>query len=234
MKKLLLTVFCFVLLTATYTSKAYAETLTKQEIEELTWAKRICLSSEYGFSSNHVIRWNHPVKVSVIQGEINLDVIEVVNTLNDLLKESTVNVEIEPYPNKEADIEIYLTDYKHFPKIAKDNKFYYADGNWGYFYGFWNKQYELKKAYILIATDKLQGARLKHFIFEEIVQSFGLMNDSRTYTDSIFFSGNEYDEIHNSLSIRDKKLVRFLYSKMNSGDSKKQFEEAFKKHWKEL
>lgn len=211
-----------------------ANNLTPDEAEELAWATRVCVSAEYGFPRNRVVKWARPVRVSVIQGQANSDVIDVIDTLNDQLKGSPVSVELVPYPDKSADIELYMTELNNFTSIARENKFNYVKGNWGYVYCFWNKEYEINKAYVLIATDVLEGVRLRHFIFEEMVQGFGLLNDSRTYTDSIFFSGNQYDLLIDSLSERDKKLVRFLYSKLNAGDTKQQFEQAFIESWKDI
>lgn len=234
MRKTVSALFCLLLLLTSCASINKSHEPSTQEREELSWAKKICLSAEYGFSSNRVIKWAHPVKVSVIRGQITADVIEIINGLNYLLEDTNVSVALLQYPDKTADIELYLTEYGQFPSIARENKFHYADGNWGYFYGFWNSKHELKKAYILIATDILQGDQLKHFLLEEIIQSFGLMNDSRTYIDSIFYSGNEHDFEYSSLSPRDRKLVKLIYSKLNAGDTQKQFEEAFMEYWKDL
>lgn len=201
------------------------------ELEELHWAKRVCLSAEYGRSANRILKWNHPVTVSVIKGESSSDLIDIVNTLNRVFNDTDMCIELLDSPNSNADIEVYFTELKNFTSIARQKDFTYAEGNWGYVYCFWNQNFELTKAYILIAIDKLEGIRLRHFIVEEFVQSFGLLNDSRTFTDSIFYSGNEYDMDNYELSYRDKKLINFLYKYLNNGATKKHFEDMYHQYW---
>jgi hypothetical protein len=82
-----------------------------------------------------------------------------------------------------------------------------VDGNIGFFCLYWNGTGACTRATILIASDASQTERV-HAIREEITQGLGLMTDSWTHADSIFYQGwtpgVRFAEI-------DKTLVRMLY-----------------------
>ncbi|MGE3805047.1 MAG: DUF2927 domain-containing protein, partial [Gemmataceae bacterium] len=105
------------------------------------------------------------------------------------------------------------------------------EGNWGYFHLSWNGKFELTKAYVLIAKDKLEGKKLRHFLLEEITQSLGPASDSPAFPDSIFFQNGADGGNAERLSDLDQKLLRFFYNHLKPGAKADDVRAALKTHW---
>ena len=105
------------------------------------------------------------------------------------------------------------------------------DGNSGYVYTFWNRDYEIYKAIVLLATDRLRGRSLRHFTFEEVTQSLGVLNDSPLFPDSIFFASDADGGGATTLSPLDRDLVRFFYTHVSPGDQQPELDAAFDAYW---
>ena len=89
------------------------------------------------------------------------------------------------------------------------------------FYIWWNSDYEIERAAVLIATDKLSGYRLHHYLLEEITQSLGFPGDSDRSNKSVFFENKKekkYGKATN-LSSKDRDLIRLHYFFNSPGDS---------------
>ncbi len=107
---------------------------------------------------------------------------------------------------KSPQIEIHFIPQGQFKDYIPE----YVDGNIGFFCVHWNGAGACTRATILIASDVTSQAERLHAIREEITQSLGLMQDSYTYPDSIFYQrwtpGTEFAPI-------DRTVIRMLYSK---------------------
>ena len=103
-----------------------------------------------------------------------------------------------------ANIDIHFEPESRFPSILPD----YVRGNTGFFWTWWRGS-EVYKATVLIASDLAvpQQAR-SHLIREELTQVLGLMRDSHSYPESIFYQDwtttTEYSDI-------DREIIRIFY-----------------------
>ncbi len=103
-----------------------------------------------------------------------------------------------------ADIDIHFVPQNQFATYVSG----YVPGNIGFFCLHWNGTGACTRATVLIACDVTNQAERVHAIREELTQAMGLMEDSWTYPDSMFYQGwtpgVQYAEI-------DKTLIRMLY-----------------------
>lgn len=141
------------------------------------------------FSSDYdgfVKKWQEPVFVAV-EGEYTEEdratIERVVMQLNSL----GLLPEITLQDKKDAQTTT-LFDFRPLPELVKAYD-WARDDNWGMFMISWYgppREYELFDAMIYIATDVTNQEDRNHLIQEEFIQSFGLMNDSFRYEESIF------------------------------------------------
>lgn len=202
--------------------------------EVLAWAATVILGPEYGGDGKVCSRWVKAPTLSVFGGtdEERAVVADTVKQINAVLADTPLKG-IKPLgPGDErADIRVYFAPLADFPKLADRHAFKYVEGNWGYFWTFWNGRREIDRAYVLLASDKLAGKRLRHFALEEITQCLGLMNDSPAFPDSIFYSKGDDGGDAQKLSELDAKLIRFFFTHIQPGDRQPEVRAAFRKHW---
>ena len=144
----------------------------------------------------------------------------VVKQLNECLPENLA-IEVLSPNDRNATLKVYFVPLSSFPEIAAENNFEVVENNWGFFATNWNYKYEIENAVVLIATDKLSGTRLNHFVLEEITQSLGFPGDSKRFEKSIFFENAALRKFGRAtnLSRLDQKLVRFHYRYNQAGDT---------------
>lgn len=85
----------------------------------------------------------------------------------------------------------------------------YVEGNWGFFTVSYNEG-RMSQAAIAIATDVTDQAARTHLIYEELLQSTGLMQDQYTYPESIFYG--QWTTTPEPTPM-DWELLRMLYMK---------------------
>lgn len=195
------------------------------------WAEQVTLGTEFGGDGQVVARWTQSPTLSVISGTAadRADLLELVPTLSALM--APLSIQVVGDGDTSAKIQVHFTDLASFDSIAQANSFSYVPGNWGYFYMFWNSNHELTKTFVLIATDKLSGDKLRHFTFEEMTQSLGLASDSSIFDDSVFYASGSDGGSATELSALDQKLVEFVYTDLQPGDGKAQLDAAFDAYW---
>jgi hypothetical protein len=114
-----------------------------------------------------------------------------------------VSVALAQAADVQADFEVHFVPRSEFSKYIPD----VVDGHIGFFCLHWNTVGACTRATVLIASDGNQAERV-HAIREEITQALGLMQDSWTYPDSMFYQGwtpgVHFAEI-------DKTLIQMLY-----------------------
>lgn len=199
----------------------------KQFVEDVT------LGAEFFGTDSSLKRWTHPIRVSVVEGSSSSlpDLRDVVSQLNAALAGTSMRVDLLPDGNKSADLWIHVAPLARFDAIATANGFQYAAGNWGYAYTFWNGQKELTKAHVLLASDKLKGAQLRHYSFEELTHCLGPLKDSAVYPDSVLYAAGANNGNATRLSATDKLLLRFIYTHTSAGFDKARLDAAFDASW---
>lgn len=79
---------------------------------------------------------------------------------------------------------------------------------WGIFSYFWDPSFQINRAEIGISTDVTTPITAAHLLQEELIQSFGLVNDSYDYADSVFQQKWGYIQYPGEL---DWLLIEFHY-----------------------
>ncbi|MBK7579382.1 MAG: DUF2927 domain-containing protein [Myxococcales bacterium] len=191
------------------------------------WAEQVALGTEFGGGDKVVARWDGAPTLSVMIGSMadRADLDELVPKLNTRLGSHAVTVVGDA--DASADIQVHFVPLAEFGAIGAQEGFPVVPGNWGYFYMFWDKNHALTKTVVLLATDKLSGADLRHFTFEEVTQSLGLATDSDIFSDSIFYANGSDGGDASELSMLDQVLLQFLYAHTQPGDDKAAFDAAF-------
>lgn len=198
------------------------------------WVETVALGTEFGGEGKIAARWTKPVRFSVMKGDqrVRKDMLELILTLNLVLAPAGAPITVVGDGDADAELKVYFVPLAQFDGIARRHGFTYVQGNHGFFQTFWNTRHELTRAFILMATDKLSGAPLRHFSFEELTQSLGLANDSPAFPDSIFFANGADGGRALSLSALDRKLLSFFYTRVQPGDGEREVRAAFAAHWK--
>jgi hypothetical protein len=205
--------------------------------EDLTkvraWVEAVTLGPEFGGDGKITARWTKPIGLSVMKGDqaARKDMLDLLPTLNEALTPAGAPISVLEDGDPSADLKVYFTELAEFDAIGQQHGFPYVQGNWGYFYMFWNGNREIQQGYVLIATDMLSGSSLRHFTFEEVTQVLGLSNDSGLFPDSIFYSDGSDGGAATELSPLDRKLLSFFYKHVPPGSDKVKLGQAFDAHW---
>ncbi len=142
----------------------------------------------------------------------------VVRQLNECLP-SEIQVKLLGPGDDSADIKVYFVALDECQEVAKQNGFTYISDNYGLFNVEWNDDYEIFRATVIIADDKLRGRRLHHYLLEEVTQCFGMAGDSNQFENSVFYEDESKNKFGTAtrLSDLDRKLIRFLYRSVKPG-----------------
>ncbi len=184
--------------------------------DQVDYFLEVALGSEFGDSSLIVKKWVSDIKIKVIGSPTNEDRMtlnRVMEEINAIIGRPKLKID-DQNPN----IEIYFVPESDFSKYEPN----YVPENLGFFWVWWNDSFEITRARIMISTDPTLKER-PHLIREELTQILGLMNDSWTYEESIFYQGwsgtTEYAEI-------DKVIIDMLYrEEISPGMTGRQVEE---------
>lgn len=170
--------------------------------QELEYFFETAIGVEFGSSQPIIHKWtdNIRIKVNGNPTSADLDVLnQVISELNILIESITIDLS-EQNPN----IEIYFTTTDQFSSIEPG----YVSGNMGFFWVWWDSNGSINRGKILIALDGISQQERSHLIREELTQSLGIMNDSYSYEDSIFYQG--WTDTINYLPI-DITVISLLY-----------------------
>lgn len=179
-------------------------------------------------------RWENDILISM-HGEMmegdSLSVQKTIKTINDL----DLGVSINFADSAMSHIEVYFGDAEYLAKQLNIDSVVTVGMvvTWKES-GFWyrGKVAIVNNAPLYNQIDRGSGVRLREAtILEEIVQCLGIVGDSYTYYESVFFEGPAKGGEHfNGLTEIDRQTIKFLYDKRvfgNSPISRKKFEERF-------
>jgi len=204
------------------------------EAKVFAWAQEVVLGTEFGNAEKVVARWADAPSISIFNADDKQQraVERALDDIDSVLRLTPIKKLRRMEANRtDANIEVHFLPLAAFGRFGKNHNFNYVEGNWGYFHLFWNGRNEITKAYVLLATDKLRDRNLNHFALEEITQSLGLANDSGKFADSIFYGVEGDGGSAQKLSESDRKLLRFVYTRLSPGDGPRQVREALRKYW---
>ena len=187
-------------LTATPTPQPTATPLPTSE--ELDYFLEIALGVEFGGATPVIRKWSKDLAIQVHGNPTRDDLntlAQVISELNELV--GGIGLELV---QDSANVQIHFVPESEFPSILPG----YVPGNTGFFWVWWRGS-EIYKAIVLISSDESVSQEVRsHLIREELTQALGLMRDSYSYPDSIFYAPwttvTEYSDI-------DRAVIRILY-----------------------
>mgnify|MGYP000627734607 CR=1 FL=1 len=173
-------------------------------MNEMDYFLDVALASEHGNNESVIKKWTQDPVIRIL-GDVSSEDLDTINgiiaDLNAILPSS---VQIRTTTGDDYNAAIMITPKDTF----NDYSPIYVEGANGFVCVWKNHNSEITSAQILIASE-LSGDKRKHVIREELTQSLGILNDSWTHADSIFYQGRslttEYAQI-------DKSILSILYS----------------------
>ena len=166
----------------------------------------VAIGAEYGDKTQVIKKWRQAVKFKISGSPTKQD-LETLKAVTTELGQLSSNITLQASQAEEEEEEdhncvIHFIPQKEFRDVLKN-----AERNCNGFVTFWcNRQYEIRKAIVLIASDIRQGVR-SCVIREEVTQSLGIARDSNKYRDSVFHTRTDVP----SYSEMDKFVITTLY-----------------------
>lgn len=192
--------------------------------QELNYFDEIAFYSEISKKENKPItRWHEDIifKVEGNTSKENLNLInEVISDINKLGLPISMKIS-----NKNYNSLLIIGDRFSFYEKTKIRLTYQSLGRVNVTYKTFFNKGKIHKASIFI-SDSIPLSRKKSVIYEELVQSLGLVGDSGTLGKSLFY---ELDKTITQIPEIDKQMLRILYHPaIKTGMSKEKFREIFK------
>ena len=169
--------------------------------EALDYFTEVAFGSEYGGGPREIHKWVFNPKISVHGNPNPADLAtlnKVVTELNEII--GSINIEIV---EGGGNVDLHFAPERQFAAIEPS----FVPGNAGFFSMWWEGRGTITNGRVLVSTDVHQPDR-NHLIREEITQMLGLMNDSYSYPDSIFY---QRPSMVQSYSVLDEHLIEMLY-----------------------
>jgi hypothetical protein len=195
----------------------------------------IALGSEYGQAPLQIRKWKHPIYLA-IDGEpmpeyLAAELQQVIQELNLLIEASGISLTCQTQIDAHTNLIVYLGSPQGYTQSVEPLARPFIDENKGFCYVHFNDRNEIYSGSVFLNTEAgLAEAYLKHLLREELTQALGLLQDSYTYPESIFYqkwtSTNTYAPI-------DKHLIRVLYAPwIRPGMTIQEVEKAWQKHFR--
>ena len=195
----------------------------------------VAVDAEYANGVNVVKRWVEPAKLSIFNADQRqTEAVEAaVQEINKTLESTFMEIQMLGPNDDEATLQVHFAPLKEFPEKAETLGLTFVEDNWGFFYSRWNRNFEIKAAKVLLASDRLRGNRLKHFALEEVIQALGFAGDSPRFSDSVFYEDQQRREYGTAreFSDLDAKLIRFLYRRAEPGTHAVELGLLMAEHW---
>lgn len=194
---------------------------------------QVASGTEYGDTRRVASKWTHAPTVSVFGAtpQQKLIVEEVFRSIGPSFRQAIGEVQMLADNTPTASMKIYFGTQKELSRIGKEHDIKYNKDDYGFFWIFWDESHAITSTYVFLATDKLREDNLKHYVFEEVTQSFGLASDSDEFKDSIFYAKGSDGGDASQPSPLDLKLLKWFYEHVEPGDSKKVISEKWDATW---
>jgi len=176
----------------------------------IDYFNEVVYGSEFSGGEAVVRKWISDIKIYV-QGDapeyLDMELDEIVRELNELV----APLKIKRVDSKsKANLTVFFGRGDDYARIEPRAKSHVAH-NYGLFWVDWDKKSDaLIKGSVYVDVFRAKSPRLqKHLLREELTQTLGIMRDSYTYKDSIFYQSNS---LVTSYSEMDKAVIKRLYS----------------------
>lgn len=167
------------------------DSINPPEESELPLAKKylldIALGSEFGGNSATLKKWGSNLKI-YLKDTTHHDLVEEFNQITAEINELSEGIKMERVDQEtEANFVIFFSDqdtYAAFEPNARDH----VAGNYGLVWIYWDSQCTITRGSMYVDVFRTVDINCqKHLLREELTQGLGLLNDSYTYPQSIFY-----------------------------------------------
>ena len=169
--------------------------------EVLDAFREIAFTSEYGGQTEEIRKWTAPIRAEALGSPTEEDLAALGRAMDGLNA-----VEGFPGISLAGDGGNMVVWFVPLGEMAGHVPGY-VTGNWGFF-SVESDAVSITRATVAIATDVTDQEARNHLIFEEVLQSTGLMQDSYRYADSIFYG--RWTTVQQPTKM-DWELLRMLY-----------------------
>lgn len=229
-------VLCFTIATFIWMGWPAKSTKAQQITPEVArFVGEVVVGREYETENHVAMKWDTNPRLSVFGADVEQTRIirHTVRKINEAMEPTEIQIEIVEPEDRMATLRVYFAPLDDFAEIVEREEITYIEGNLGYFYMRWNQAFIIESGVVLLASDRLRGAELKHIAMEEVTQSLGLPGDSPRFESSLFYedmASRNYGTAK-TLSRLDAKLLRFLYQKVEPGMHAVELGILMAKHW---
>jgi hypothetical protein len=211
--------------------------LSEYEYKLLSYFNEVALNSEHSDNPHRVIKWKEPMILFISKDEdFDIQMKSIYKTINNINELATDDFRIELTNDiLKCNAILYLCNKERLSELNYD--FYkelsddidYEISGLAYVEFSW-ETYIIDKAFIYIDTEDPINVQ-ESTILEELTQSIGLLNDSMTYSNSIFYKNKTGEKnVLNEYTKMDVDVIRLLYhSKMEPGLNFTQVKKVIKK-----
>jgi hypothetical protein len=157
-------------------------------------------------------KWQEDIRIRVYGSPTAADwatLAEVIKELNGLIDgievsfaDAGTSVNIPEPPD--ANLDIFFVPESAFSRYLPS----YRPVNYGFFWTWSNAKGRIRQAKILVASRLISQRERSHLIREELTQALGLMQDSFSYADSIFYQNWTATTQYSDL---DRAVLKMLY-----------------------
>ena len=187
-------------------------------------------SNQYGPDLEEIYRWQEPVKIHVA-GATFKEVLSVQMAIEEFnVIQSGTGIRLDLTNDMSRNAEIIFAERIEFHDIAKEYNFDY-DGDSTLVTRYWLKESgDLHYAIALIDNEANDDLK-RSYILVGISKILGVFGHSPEIPESIFYMERGFTNPVVQFHGIDRKIIRFLYEHLKSGDKIIDFQEAFIKHW---
>lgn len=189
---------------ATTTTAAATTTLAPRVFppEAIAYFEDVAFGPEFGGGPREIRKWTHDVRIVVHGDPTDEDLVTLYDVIADL--NAIIGIIVIDIVAVDGNFDLHFARESEFAGIEPN----YVPVNMGFFWVWWDGGGNITDARVLVSTTGLTQAERNHIIREEVTQSLGLMSDSFTYEDSMFYQGwTETQEY----SVFDEMLIEMLY-----------------------
>ena len=183
---------------------------------QMKYFMEVAMGSEYGQEANPRLRkWEGEVRIQVFGQPTQADLATVQSVISEV--NALVNGQIRlQLVDRNPNIRIHFAPESQFSRIEPA----YVPVNYGFFVTNWNGQGVINRATVLINSTSITQKERSHLIREELTQSLGLMRDSFSYAESMFYQ--PWTDVTQFAPI-DRAVIQMLYHpSLRSGMTKAQ------------
>ena len=162
----------------------------------------IAFGPEFGGGRQEIRKWTEDVEI-VVHGEPNAEDLATLDDVIADLNEFIETIEISIVASG-GNVDLHFAPEAQFSDIEPN----YVPVNMGFFWVWWDGLGNIFRTRVLVSTTDLTQEERNHIIREEVTQQMGLMSDSFSYEDSMFYQG--WTTTH-EYSMLDELVIELLY-----------------------